>query len=192
MGQERVTFTLRRSDGFVDCTKLCSAFGQLFGSYRTRSTTTAFLHALAKREGVHCYEDLIDNRSRQGTWAHKAVAMHLLLWLKPELFYSHVYQLTEAQPDFVDEEYFEVLTPPPLQLTDTQVTKPLAVQLQNKVRKWFAHMLKAGEYETLYRYAELKGAKAAPPGFVTYDHLFSRFEDFCDESRLRTIYRVGA
>lgn len=187
---DRVTFTTRRSDNFVNCTELCSSYGQVWGDYRSRSTTTAVLHAMAREAGVSCYEDLIDSRSRQGTWAHKCVAMHLLLWLKPELYYTHVY--SEAGWDFVDVVYSDGFIPPPLQLTDISVVKPLAVQLQNKVRRWFDHMLKTGEYDELYRYAQLKGATGSPPGFVTQEYLFQKFEQFCDDSRLRTLYRVGA
>lgn len=191
MDHPTVTFITRRSDGFVNCTELCNGFGHTWGEYRVRPTSSAFIQALAKKLNMPCYEDLVDSSINKGTWAHKSVAIHLLHWLDPELFFSHIYQLADNQPEFIITEYTEGFVPPPLQLTDTEVVKPLALQLQNKVCKWFEHLLKTGEYDKLYRYAKLKGIAAAPPGFVTCDYLFLQFEKFCDDSRLRKLYRIG-
>lgn len=77
----------RVRDGFINATAMCQAAGRLFGDYSRNSTTRAFLAELSSDMGIPI-TGLVQSinggiPSRQGTWVHPQVAIHLGQWLSP-------------------------------------------------------------------------------------------------------------
>jgi hypothetical protein len=78
----------RVTDGYVNATAMCKAAGKEWSHYRENKTTKEFLDALAPVLGIP-RTDLTQTiqggePSRQGTWVHPRVAIHLAMWCSPE------------------------------------------------------------------------------------------------------------
>ncbi|TAK97737.1 MAG: KilA-N domain-containing protein [Rhodospirillaceae bacterium] len=81
----------RASDGYVSATALCKAAGKLFADYTRLDTTRNFINALSSDMGIPI-SSLIQqvkgtpggDASKQGSWVHPKVAIHLAQWLSPD------------------------------------------------------------------------------------------------------------
>jgi hypothetical protein len=78
----------RVRDGYINATAMCQAAGRLFGDYSRNSATRAFLAELSSDMGIPISE-LVQSISggiptRQGTWVHPQVAIHLGQWVSPK------------------------------------------------------------------------------------------------------------
>jgi hypothetical protein len=99
----------RRSDGYLNATAMCKAYGKLFAHYASTDSAAAYLDALAKDiiENSSMGNPILENSSigitildfhatreslvqskhggpHRGTWVHDLVAVHLAQWLSPE------------------------------------------------------------------------------------------------------------
>ncbi|MGV6851296.1 MAG: KilA-N domain-containing protein [bacterium] len=78
----------RNSDGYMNATKMCSIAGKKIHDYKRLDTTQDFIDVLESETGIPASE-LIQtlkggDLTRQGTWVHPRVAIHLAQWLSPE------------------------------------------------------------------------------------------------------------
>ena len=81
----------RADDGYINATELCQRAGKLFGHYNENAQTQAFLQELSAVIGIPITgtDGLVQirqggsDRTRQGTWVHPYVAIHLGQWLSP-------------------------------------------------------------------------------------------------------------
>lgn len=78
----------RPTDGFVNATAMCKAYGRLFADYRRLDRTTQYLQALSGSMG-NPIDLLIQSISTgpnhlRGTWVHPRIAVDLARWLHPE------------------------------------------------------------------------------------------------------------
>jgi hypothetical protein len=78
----------RQSDGYVNATAMCRIAGKKWGHYSEKSSTHAYLAALAADIGIPIsglVKSVRGGEPRlQGTWVHPQVAIHLAQWLSPE------------------------------------------------------------------------------------------------------------
>lgn len=78
----------RPTDGFVNATAMCKAYGKLFNDYGRLDRTTQYLQALSRSTGnpVDLLIQMITTGPNhlRGTWVHPRIAVDLARWLHPE------------------------------------------------------------------------------------------------------------
>ena len=84
---EKFEISQRVSDGWIDATKMCKTVeGKLIANWKKNKSTHAYLKALAKQEGLNEHELVVSTSGHGGsTWIHPEAAIHLALWVSPEL-----------------------------------------------------------------------------------------------------------
>ncbi|RAO74956.1 KilA-N domain-containing protein [Dyella jiangningensis] len=78
----------RQSDGYINATAMCQAVGKQFNDYTRLASTREYVDALSDETGIPVSE-LIQtfkggDTSRQGSWVHPDLAIHLAQWLSPK------------------------------------------------------------------------------------------------------------
>lgn len=77
---------IRKSDGYVNATKLCNAGGKEFKHYKENKQTQMFLKELKSNVGIPTL-NLIDVKvggNHLGSWVHRKVAYHMAQWISPK------------------------------------------------------------------------------------------------------------
>jgi len=78
----------RPSDGYVNATAMCKAYGKLFNDYGRLDRTTQYVRALSRSTGfpVDLLIQMITTGPNElrGTWVHPRIAVDLARWLHPE------------------------------------------------------------------------------------------------------------
>jgi hypothetical protein len=77
---------MRRTDGYINATKLCKSAGRLLGDYKALKRTKTFLTKLSELLNLSIDKLLIvpPSGSHVGTWIHPLVATNLAIWCSSE------------------------------------------------------------------------------------------------------------
>jgi len=77
----------RKSDGYINVSKLCKAGGKLFADYNKNKRTEIFLQTLASSMRI-LIDSLIKyetgSNNERSTWAHPQIAVNIAQWISPE------------------------------------------------------------------------------------------------------------
>lgn len=86
--EEGETIYQRIADGYVNATAMCKAANKRFNDYTTGFYNQAFINELSSDTGIPATELIQQVKggepSKQGTWVHPQVAIHLAQWLSPK------------------------------------------------------------------------------------------------------------
>ncbi len=78
---------LRKSDGFVNATKLCRSGGKLWADFYRLKSTNAYIKVLSESMGIpidSLIREIIDGPNHlRGTWVHPQLAIALAMWVDP-------------------------------------------------------------------------------------------------------------
>lgn len=82
-----VEIIYRKTDGYINVTKLCKAGGKKFNHWNTIDKTKKFIDLLSVSVGIPVY-DLIKydsgSNDERATWVHPQVAINIAQWISPE------------------------------------------------------------------------------------------------------------
>jgi len=83
---EGIVIQQRQTDGYLNATAMCKAYGKLFADYYRLDSTQAFLGALSSDRGTPISQLVISRKGNtskfeQGTWVHPHIAKDLKRWL---------------------------------------------------------------------------------------------------------------
>jgi hypothetical protein len=85
---ENTLICQRASDGYVNATAMCNAWGKLFPDYLLLDSTSEFLTELSIARGIASHKLMFavndGDPSVQGTWVHPDVAPNLAMWCSPK------------------------------------------------------------------------------------------------------------
>ena len=133
-----ISVELRKSDGYVNATKLCRSAGKLFGEYHLLKSTRSLLRVLrasigATADPIHIIKT--GPNHLRGTWVHPRVATHLAMWISPSFAAKVTAWLETAKAllPAVREEYdaaLESLVPCPSDQSEMRIRDRLVVELQ--------------------------------------------------------------
>jgi hypothetical protein len=85
---EREIIQQRVKDGYINATAMCKAAAKNWFDYRRQKTTDPYVTVLSAETGIPASELIQSLKggdvSRQGTWVHPQIAIHLAQWLSPD------------------------------------------------------------------------------------------------------------
>lgn len=79
---------MRPTDGYVNATAMCKAFGKLGADYYRLATTKEFVQELSSDMGIPIRDIIVTQVGGEshlkGTWIHPDLAINLAMWLSPK------------------------------------------------------------------------------------------------------------
>ena len=135
-GNDGITITRIRADGFVDATAMCKSGGKKWATYRQNRSTVSFLAALSEQLQTPLTNLIASQRggAHEGTWIDPRVATHLAAWISP-VFAAKVSEWLESAKrriPVIRAEYVEAinnLRPDPTTQAERRIRDRMVLEL---------------------------------------------------------------